>query len=193
TIDQIGRSPRRKLIEGEDSTDKEKLGSAAAQYNMLRNNFRGLPSTDPEEDRCHYKYMDLRRRASDWRWPHRVADWVFLKWCWGYGIYTYRIVATIALVIFGFGALYHVAAGPATIRNYYVTSGPDALPDIQTAEADPQTEFSPWYFSIITFTTIGYGDYAPRGWLRWFAGVEGLMGLLLMAVFTVSFARKFIR
>jgi hypothetical protein len=57
----------------------------------------------------------------------------------------------------------------------------------------PRTEFNPWYFSIITFTTIGYGDYAPRGWVRWVAGLEGFLGLFLVAVFTVSFARKFIR
>ena len=64
---------------------------------------------------------------------------------------------------------------------------------MDAAEVTRKTEFNPWYFSIITFTTIGYGDYAPRGWLRWAAGPEGFLGLFLMAVFTVSFARKFIR
>ncbi|MGD2110602.1 MAG: pentapeptide repeat-containing protein [Phycisphaerae bacterium] len=191
TIDQIGRRGK-KLIEGEDSKEKEKLKSAAAQYNMLRDNFRTLPSTDEEEDRCHYKYMDLRRRASDWRWPKRFADWFFLKWCWGYGIYTHRTIISILLVILGFGLIYYASAGPETIRNYYMTPiGLDAEATPVTTERE--TNFNPWYFSIITFTTIGYGDYAPLGWLRWVAGLEGLTGLFLMAVFTVSFARKFIR
>ena len=53
--------------------------------------------------------------------------------------------------------------------------------------------FCPWYFSVVTFTTIGYGDYAPLGTLRGVTSLEGFLGLFLMAVFTVSFARKFIR
>lgn len=192
SIDQIGRSGR-KLIEGEDRKDRQDLGSAAAQYNMLRDNFRTLPSTDDEEDHCHYKYMDLRRRASEWSWARRFTDWLFLKWCWGYGIYTKRIVATIAVVILGFGAIYHMLAGPETIRNYCIAPSVSSAEGNEAADPDCPTEFHPWYFSIITFTTIGYGDYAPRGSLRWVAGLEGLLGLMLMAVFTVSFARKFIR
>lgn len=193
TIDQIGRR-RERLIEGEDSDDKEKLKSAAAQYNMLRDNFRTLPSTDEEEDRCHYKYMDLRRRASNWRWHYRFADWFFLKWCWGYGIYVKRTIFSILLVILGFGLMYQLFAGPDTIRNYYVESASSAQGGTtSTADGEPKSEFNALYFSIITFTTIGYGDYAPLGWLRWVAGAEGLTGLFLMAVFTVSFARKFIR
>jgi hypothetical protein len=176
-IDQIGRSGRQKLIEGEDSKDRLKLASAAAQYNMLRDNFRTMPSTDPEEDRCHYKYMDLRRRAANWHWTRRFADWLLFKWCYGYGIYTLRVMLTMVLVILICGGIYWTGGGiwgTDVIKNY-------------------DDHFHPLYFSAITFTTIGYGDYAPRDWLRWVAGAEGFLGLFLMAVFTVSFSRKFIR
>lgn len=37
------------------------------------------------------------------------------------------------------------------------------------------------YFSIINYTSIGYGDIIPTGDLRFLAGLEGLIGLLLIS------------
>ena len=207
TIEELGKRGVA-LLRHEDSENKEELASAAVQYTMLRDNFRALPTkTDDEEDLCHYKAMDLRRQASDWRWLHRFVDWCFLKWCWGYGVYLRNIAVTIFLVIVGCGVLYHVGAGPETMKGYCATafdapsageshpSPPPLVGGIESGESGEEcdTEFHPLYFSVITFTTIGYGDYAPRGWLRVVAAVEGFLGLFLMAVFTVSFARKFLR
>ena len=194
----------RPLLRSEDSQQQADLDSAAVQYTMLRDNFRALPTrTDEEEDLCHYRAMDLRRRASDWRWPVRFLDWFFFKSCWGYGVYPLRIVLTVAAVILGFGGIYQLGAGQETMKGYCATpfdapsageshtNAPPSGGGVESEECD--TEFHPLYFSVITFTTIGYGDYAPRGWVRWVAGAEGFLGLFLMAVFTVSFARKFIR
>jgi hypothetical protein len=37
------------------------------------------------------------------------------------------------------------------------------------------------YFSIVTYTSLGFGDVVPSGHLRVVAGVEALNGLLLIA------------
>lgn len=37
------------------------------------------------------------------------------------------------------------------------------------------------YFSLTSYTSLGFGDLAPTGWLRFLAGVEALTGLLLIA------------
>ena len=42
------------------------------------------------------------------------------------------------------------------------------------------------YFSIITYTSLGYGDVTPAGNIRLLAGVEALTGLVLIA-WTASF------
>ncbi|WP_191968531.1 potassium channel family protein [Cellvibrio sp. KY-GH-1] len=42
------------------------------------------------------------------------------------------------------------------------------------------------YFSLVCYTSLGFGDIAPSGWLRFLAGVEALTGLLLIA-WTASF------
>jgi len=48
------------------------------------------------------------------------------------------------------------------------------------------------YFSAITFTATGYGDYVPNpGCGHFFAGLESLIGVFLMAMFLVCLARKF--
>jgi hypothetical protein len=50
-----------------------------------------------------------------------------------------------------------------------------------------------FYHSIVTFLTIGYGDYYPNGFFRWLSGVEGFVGLFEMSYFTVAFVRKILR
>ena len=42
------------------------------------------------------------------------------------------------------------------------------------------------YFSLTSYTSLGFGDLAPTGWLGFLAGVEALTGLLLIA-WTASF------
>ncbi len=38
-----------------------------------------------------------------------------------------------------------------------------------------------FYFSIVSYTTLGIGDIAPQGAMRLVAGIEALTGLLLIA------------
>ncbi len=48
------------------------------------------------------------------------------------------------------------------------------------------------YFSVVTFTTLGYGDYhaaGPAG--RVLASVEAILGAFMMALFLVCLARKY--
>jgi hypothetical protein len=49
------------------------------------------------------------------------------------------------------------------------------------------------YFSVVTFATVGYGDWHPLNWARMAAAIEGLLGVFVQSVFTVSFARKILR
>ncbi|MDP2562411.1 ion channel [Psychrobium sp. 1_MG-2023] len=49
------------------------------------------------------------------------------------------------------------------------------------------------YFSIVTFTTLGYGDIAPTGFSRILAAIEALFGSFTLALFVVVFVKKMTR
>jgi hypothetical protein len=49
-----------------------------------------------------------------------------------------------------------------------------------------------FYFSCITFTTIGYGDLAPLGITRFLAASEGLLGLAVASSFIVALVKRYI-
>lgn len=53
--------------------------------------------------------------------------------------------------------------------------------------------FDAIYFSIVTFTTLGYGDIAPHGFSRFLAATEALIGSFTIALFVVVFVKKMIR
>jgi len=47
------------------------------------------------------------------------------------------------------------------------------------------------YFSLITFTTLGYGDFRPlEGLGRFLTGSEAFIGAFMMALFVYTFARR---
>ena len=49
------------------------------------------------------------------------------------------------------------------------------------------------YFSIVTFTTLGYGDFHPKPAFQLLAAFEAFIGMFIMAFFTITVARKIMR
>jgi len=53
--------------------------------------------------------------------------------------------------------------------------------------------FESFYLSIITYTTVGYGDYLPMGWTRSVAAFEALSGILFTPLFLIALVRRYLR
>jgi len=49
------------------------------------------------------------------------------------------------------------------------------------------------YFSIVTATTLGYGDFHPIGLGKILASVEAIFGMFMWAVYIAVFSRKYMR
>jgi hypothetical protein len=49
------------------------------------------------------------------------------------------------------------------------------------------------YFSVVTFTTLGYGDLTPIGLSRVLAAIEAFIGSFTLALFVVVFVKKMTR
>ncbi|WP_243184421.1 potassium channel family protein [Clostridium beijerinckii] len=47
------------------------------------------------------------------------------------------------------------------------------------------------YFTIITFTTVGYGDIIPLSWMKMVVGLESFLGVFFTSSFVVSLSRRF--
>jgi len=49
------------------------------------------------------------------------------------------------------------------------------------------------YFSVITFTTVGYGDITPIGFNKFIVILEAFSGLFIVSLFIVGLSRKYLR
>ncbi|OYT63111.1 hypothetical protein B6U67_03555 [Methanosarcinales archaeon ex4484_138] len=87
-----------------------------------------------------------------------------------------------------FGGIVHIANGSEIVINY----------DLATRlTPEPVQLFYDFlwalYTSVITFTSLGYGDLHQTGWGRVAASVEVFIGVFMVALFLFVFTRKMIR
>lgn len=146
-------------------------------------------------------------------YPHWI---LFRNFMWEYGVrrtavgYLLRpwnIAITGAAILVICSVIYTVGASPETIAyNGHVPKEPPAGAPAEVS-GDP-VAYGQWYwdqpevgglnlsglfFSITTFVTLGYGDFAPLGWFKLITGLEALAGVTLLALFTVAWGRKLVR
>lgn len=46
------------------------------------------------------------------------------------------------------------------------------------------------YFSVVTISSLGFGDYYPLGWMRLFVGLEVFMGLIFLGILVAKTASE---
>lgn len=49
------------------------------------------------------------------------------------------------------------------------------------------------YYSVVSFTTLGYGDFTPISWSKPFAALEAFVGAFMIALFVLAFVKKMTR
>ena len=103
-----------------------------------------------------------------------IQYWIY-EMILGYGESPLRIITSALILIMSYATIYF------TSKN--VVSGNIPLDNV----------FESIYFSIVTFTTLGYGDYHPIGNMKYLASSEALLGGIMIAFFVVSLSRKFLR
>lgn len=99
----------------------------------------------------------------------------------------YRVLA-----IAGAGLVAHVTEIALFATAYYF--GPIELGTLARTGPVSDSGFADYfYFSAVTYTTLGYGDLYPTGPLRVLAGMEALTGLTMIAwtaTYTYAAARR---
>lgn len=115
-------------------------------------------------------------------WSERAAtfpSWLFgslNRLIWGYGEMPFRTFG-IACVVIVLSALCYYVSGSVLTGGF-----------VQKIDL-----FESFYLSIITYTTVGYGDYLPMGWVRGVAALEALSGIFFTPLFLIALTRRYLR
>lgn len=130
---------------------------------------------------------DIRTRFSaTGKW---IGNWVLYQTC-GYGERLWRVMYISVMVICVFAFLFTTVTKGTKGVNDLATSGVDSLFQLTTPEGII-IFIKNLYFSIITFTTLGYGDIRPVGsTARTLAGIESFLGALLLALVVFVLGRR---
>ena len=104
----------------------------------------------------------------------------------GYGEAPLRIIG-LSLVIILLCAIIYAFTG----LSYNGTI--QAVSATQTAQENISFLWASLYYSVVTFTTLGYGDFTPVGVSRAIAAIEAFTGSFTIALFVVVFVKKMTR
>ncbi|MBU0677332.1 MAG: pentapeptide repeat-containing protein [Verrucomicrobia bacterium] len=133
-----------------------------------------------------------------------LASWTpSYEWrtIWARSVYLYGERATHALstwaVVIGVFALLYFSTGWVSqsainlgLGGKFNIVGGDPVGSIFSTENPSAGLVNSIYFSVVTFTTLGFGDLHPLHGTKFFAAMEACIGAVLMALFVLSFARR---
>lgn len=184
----------KKLIKDQKNDDFIK----AEQFRLLKENFNAIGNYDQEdlayvEFKRHYAKATLNKKISSKSklfkpifYTSYFTEKLIFDRMGHYATNPLRVLLSMVYVYLFFSILYLIIDLNTDSHIYsslFNPSDPRYLSIVSRS----------FYHSIITFFTIGYGDYYPDGILRVLSGIEGFIGMFMMSYFTVAFARKVLR
>ncbi|ARU57331.1 MAG: pentapeptide repeat-containing protein [Pseudomonadales bacterium] len=131
------------------------------------------------------KEMVMRRYQMPRYSSQRIISRMVEIFC-GYGEQPLRVILFSIIAIIFFAVLYlltGITESDHLLRLNFDNSFQDNISQLLKC----------LYFSVVTFTTLGYGDLAPTGWARGIAATEAFIGSFTLALFVVVFVKKMTR
>jgi hypothetical protein len=175
------------------------VGQAKAVYRTLEE-LAGRSAQPRLQGQCFVRRQDLQRRQY-WR-AVRTSDGVVLpalsalrsvraevaRWVLLYGESPWRVVLWGTIAVLGFALTYPLGGwmrpvGPGGEAGVPLTyAGPGSVPRVVSESL---------YYSMLTFTTLGFGDFRPVGLVgRALTTAETALGAILIALLVFVFGRR---
>ncbi|NJE60431.1 hypothetical protein E3E51_01455 [Thermococcus sp. 21S7] len=130
--------------------------------------------------KCRARLKNARDKLSKVKaYVHNFVEWLLADLPSEYGTNWVRLFLFSLLVIIG-------TAVPYTIWSHKI----DGFPETSNIVV---RFLNALYYSLVTFTTLGYGDMHPTGWLKALSAIEALTGAVFMALIVAVIARKWMR
>ena len=148
----------------------------------------------------YYQEMEMKRKGALENYPFSKKSRLWLEFyrrLAGYGEKPELVIRNSFLIIL-LGAILFFFCGVARVGTELPPEENPYIIDYSLDSLNPSyTIFKDFgyclYYSVVTFTTLGYGDIHPLGYSHLIASVEALTGAFFMALFVVVFARKMMR
>lgn len=178
----------RQAMEFQKQGDKEQARDFMEQSEEIYRSLRlSLEKAGLFEAAGHFFYREMlmRRLQMPIGSPERLLSKLVDSFC-GYGEKPLRVILFSWVVMFSCSLLYFVAG----IRYGEEVIAYSSTQDLATNVLEFLTAF---YFSVVTFTTLGYGDLTPAGPIRALAAIEAFAGSFTIALFVVVFVKKMTR
>lgn len=172
------------IHEGRDSEALSLYGEAEEVYRYLM----GVSERAGHHARAgqFYHRMKVMRRMQMDPWSREWAWSKLVDLLCGYGEDTDRVVG-FSLAVILFCAVLYFLLGVQGREGILVLDASRSVP------GNLQQFLLCVYYSVITFTTVGYGDIVPVGGTRVVAAVEAFTGAFSISLFVVVFVRKMMR
>lgn len=172
----------------DDQLDKKVIQEKNNDYKKAREVYRNLKNYFRQEGMYdisgEYYYREKVMETKYNLQEKKYFEWIFNSFfnlIAGYGERCLRVIIGWFIIIFGYAFIYYYFSGIYDGMAYKITSY-----NAKFLEAI--------YFSIVTFTTLGFGDLAPKpGLFQLITSSEALVGAIFMALFIFVFARKMSR
>jgi hypothetical protein len=180
-----------KILQEKQAIEKKKQGDkksalrlfkeAEEVYRHLQNACEDMSLYDNAGYFLQKKMVTKRYQMPFWSGRRAVSKLVDLT-C-GYGESPFKVIFFALFVIFFFAILYFFFGikGSGHIIQY--------RPNLHWS-SNLIYLLDALYFSVVTFTTVGYGDIAPMGITRFFATSEAFIGAFSISLFVVVFVKK---
>lgn len=150
-----------------------------------------------EEGKCHYQEMDYIRKQKN-RFFRYFFDNIFHRCLHGYGEKPHRVIlGAVAITIvcaflfmnFGIG---ETRLTGSNLPTYNIPKILFRLYNLSLSDLANIGRY--FYFSVVTFTTLGYGDLRPvHPVSHLISSIEAFVGMFMMALFVLTYGRKWRR